>query len=40
MYFADSISPWQIGSHKNTNGLLRWYVPTGTDFSNVTLEQI
>ena len=40
VYFADPHAPWQKGGIENTNGLIRQYIPNGTDFKNVSQQKI
>ena len=39
-FFAHPYHSWERGTNENTNGLIRWYFPKGTDFATITDETI
>ena len=39
-YFCKPYHSWERGANENTNGLIRQYIPKGTEFSDVTEKQI
>lgn len=40
VFFAHPYHSWERGTNENTNGLIRWYLPKGTDFATVSDERI
>jgi IS30 family transposase len=40
VYYCEAHSPWQKGSNENMNGRLRWHLPSETDISKITQEEL
>lgn len=40
VYFAHPYSSWERGTNENTNGLIRRYFPKGTNFNDITENQL
>ena len=40
VFFTNAYGPWQRGSNKNANGLLREFYPKQTDLAKVTQTEL
>jgi IS30 family transposase len=39
-FFAHPYASWERGTNEHINGLVRWYLPKGTDFRNISDDEI
>ena len=40
VYFTHPYASWERGTNENTNGLIRQYIPKGTNFKKLSFEDI
>ena len=40
VFYTDPYSSWQKGMNENCNGILRRFIPKGTDLDNISQEQL
>lgn len=40
VYFAEPHKPWQRGTNENTNDILRFFFPKGSDFNKISQEDV